>query len=285
MTPLHPSRWLLPLVALAVCALPACIPLPESNPSIAVSRDVAREDLDRMQADHRPLHRPVVILNGYAAAPVHIQFLAAALWDATSGDTNDILAISYPFSHNLDDLALQIVDQVDTRWPSADPAQTIEVDVVGFSLGGILARWAALPPDQRTRAGESAPDPAPKPTGKSLRIARLFTLDSPHRGSKLATAFPLTAIARDLAPGSPLLSTLDSLPPPSFEIIPYAQLGDDVVGATRSAPPGQDPIWSRGTLLFSHWSITDNPLIIADIARRLRDEPALLSPGPPPPRN
>lgn len=67
--------------------------------------------------------------------------------------------------------------------------------------------------------------------------------------------------------------------------IPYAQLGDEIVGATRSAPPNQVPIWTRGTLLFSHWSITENPLILADLARSLRDEPPLLTPGPPPPRD
>ncbi|MEM6326307.1 MAG: alpha/beta fold hydrolase [Bacteroidota bacterium] len=65
-----------------------------------------------------------------------------------------------------------------------------EVDVVGFSMGGLVSRlWV-----QRMNGSE--------------KVRRLVTLASPHRGSHMARAMPQTA-AREMRPGSDLLNDLE----------------------------------------------------------------------------
>jgi len=60
---------------------------------------------------------------------------------------------------------------------SRPPACTSEVDVIGVSMGGVVGRCAAAPP------------PAGR-LGKRLKIARLFTISSPHRGAVMASLLP-----------------------------------------------------------------------------------------------
>ena len=65
-----------------------------------------------------------------------------------------------------------------------------EVDVVGFSMGGIVSRlWI-----QRY--------------GGAAKVNRLVTLASPHAGSHVARIMPQRA-AREMRPGSALLTDLD----------------------------------------------------------------------------
>ena len=86
--------------------------------------------------------------------------------------------------------------------------------------------------------------------------------------------------------GSGFLDTLDerrSAHP--YEIVSYVQTGDGIVGATRASPPGEDPIWTEGTVLFSHISVVENPVFVTDVARRLRGEGPLVVPQGPVPRD
>lgn len=256
--------------------------MPERNTSLAVSREQAVALSDKMRHDHRPLARPVVVLNGYRGLPSLANRIARKLREMTSGDRADLLPISYTLDTDFDRIAAEVVRRVDARWPSADPDQTVEVDVVGISMGGLVARWAALPPAQRFRGAASTPPG--KATGKRLRIAHLFTISTPHRGAGFCDSLAPDAAARDMRRGSPFLGVLDAaLPSAPYELVCYGQLRDHLVGATRCAPEGRQPIWTSGTFLFSHFKAGDNPLFLADIARRLRREPALLEPGPPPP--
>jgi hypothetical protein len=273
------------LLFLITMLAPGCIPITQRGPAGSeVTRVSAAQELTRLSNDPIPLKRPIVVLSGYHTLAMHAAPLAAKVTKATSGKSEDVLLISYPTSSDIDDITQSVINQVEQRWPSSCPNCTVEVDVIGVSMGGIIARWAALPPAHRTRCGE--PPCVPQPGSKRLNVARLFTYASPHRGAHLATTLALDSAAVDLKPGSPLLTALDQAPNArAFELTCYAHTGDLIVGATRTAPPGMNPIWTEGTVMFSHMAVVHNPIFIADTARRLRGEAPLVEPTQSPPRN
>ena len=87
-----------------------------------------------------------------------------------------------------------------------------------------------------------------------------------------------------MRPGSDALARLDrALEHADYEMVCYAQVNDTWVGATRSSPPGREPIWTRGTFMFSHFTTSENRTVLIDIARRLRREEPLGREGGPPP--
>ncbi len=264
--------------------LAGCIPLPMGNPAIAMSRAQASDLLARMRAKPVALRRPVVVLNGYHAPGPMVYYLAEQLRTSTSGRHEDFLAISYDTLGDIDRITDDVLRRVRERWPSEEPERTAEVDVVAISMGGLVARWAALEPADRQRAGPDARAvPARTIERVRLDIARLYTLGTPHRGARLARYIAIDPAARDMRPGSAFLDTVNKrLGEAEYELVCYGQQNDTWVGATRTSPPGRDPIWSGGTLLFSHFTTKQNPLFIADIASRLRGEGALLEPAGPP---
>ena len=143
---------------------------------------------------------------------------------------------------------------------------------MGLSMGGVLARGLA--------AGLFGPPP--------VRIARFFTLATPHRGAVLARIVRPDSAARDLRPGSRYLTELDAAWP-SFtaETVSYALLRDWWVGATRAAPPGMHPrwldpigLWARS---FSHFAINFDRRVLLAGALRLRGDAPNSGPGTPPP--
>lgn len=267
------------ILGIVLLLLPACAQLPERDAAMrAVWKDAARE-ATRLRTEPKPLTRPVVVLGGYRAPPFHASGLAAGLVQLTSGRSADVLVLSFPLSSDLDSMAARVIRAVEDRWPSEDPDRTIGVDVVGISMGGVLARWAAVPAERRHRAGTQDADRGPTPvSAKRLNITRLFTLASPHQGAIRADWIAPDRAARDMRRGSAFLRTLDAeWPRADYELVCYTQRRDTIVGAARSAPPGHTPIQTSGTLLFSHLSATSNRVFWVDIARRLRDEPPLVS--------
>lgn len=281
-------RGLIAMPALAVTlAIPACIHKPNTNPAITLSRGEAHAELKRLAAEPKPLERPVVILNGYHTPHFLIAGLAERLRTCTSGKSSDFLIISYVDATDLNDAAERVVKAVNERWPSTNPHETVAVDVVGLSMGGIVARLAAIPPRERpTVDGLPTWNGNGAPQGARLKIVRLYTLASPHTGARLARVAALDDAARSMRAGSAFLNRLnESLPHADYTLLCYAHTGDVTVGATYAAPPGMTPIWTNGTVMFSHGAIVENPWFAADIARRLRGESPLLQPDGPPPRD
>jgi hypothetical protein len=270
------------LSGLVLCALlTGCIARSNKGPAGgSVTRTSAAAALKSYADQNIPLRRPVVVLSGYHTLPIHAAPLASDIARSTSGRREDVLVVSYPLALSIDDAVASVIEEVEKRWPSPDPAATVEVDVIGISMGGIVARWAALPPAQRVRGDQ----PAIAAASKRLRVARLFTFASPHRGAWLARSLAMDDAAVDLKPGSELLRTLDQADR-TYELVCYAHTGDLIVGATRTAPPGMHPIWTEGTLLFSHFSVVTNPIFVQDTVRRLRNEPPLIAATDPPPRD
>ncbi len=151
-----------------------------------------------------------------------------------------------------------------------------ECEIVGVSMGGLVARKAILD-------GHN---------GMRIRAHRVFTLASPHRGSKLARWVRPDGASRDMRPGSPFLRGLNEREASAwnetrpYELVCYARLGDTWVGAINSAPEGEHPIWVPAMRFQpSHLTISRDPRILDDIARRMMGLEASLTPNGPPPRD
>jgi pimeloyl-ACP methyl ester carboxylesterase len=150
-----------------------------------------------------------------------------------------------------------MVGRVERAFDSGEGYETVEVDVVGVSMGGLVARFAAI-----DSGG----------VHKRLVIKRLFTISTPHRGAELA-ALP-TADRKQLGmrAGSAFLAALYAAEQ-GYEIVPYARLGDVIVGVENCAPEGEVPIWVRNRFLEpAHMAAQRDPRFTADIARRVRGE-------------
>ncbi len=255
-----------------VTGLPGCIWVGPKNPNLPLTRKAAAADLRRMEEFPRPLERPVVVLAGWRSPHAVTNMLESRLCKATSGREQDFLSISYPLSASIESIAKRVVEKVQEKWPNEDEAETIEVDVVAFSMGGLVARLASLPENDEQ--------------GRRLKIRRLYTLATPHRGARLASTIAPDSAARDMRPGSDLLERLDhALESADFDLLCYAHLNDRMVGATNTSPPGIDPIWVNGTIALSHFTTTFDRRIRADIARRLRGENSLALGTSEPPRD
>lgn len=266
-------RRTLALVLLSLGPLVAgCATVP-SNPTFSITRDEARRDLDAMARHTMPLARPVLILGGFADPGYSTTFLEVELRRVISND--QFTTILFVDCTTFDECRRHLIEKVESRFPSSDPRQTTEVDVVAASMGGLVARYAA----------KAAPGTEPL---KRLRMARLMTIATPHRGAILANWPTLNSLALQMRPDSEFLRDLNRAPiTPNYQIIPYVWTNDNIVGAGNTAPPGMIPWWLPPIPLDSpHIGALRDSRIVADIARRLRNErpytmqpPAPLPPG------
>ena len=259
------------VIVVALFTGPGCAPARlRVNPSFDVSTRGAKAAMGTMAQQPKWLARPLVILGGFGD-PGWISFKVRSkmskLFDRA--DRDPILVVNFPATSNFEQCRRRVVRAVDEAFPSDEPGQTVEVDVIGISMGGLVARVAA----------EMSP-----PGERRLRVARLFTLSSPLRGARLAERHPivLTTMHRDMRAGSALLRELAGRKP-GYAIVSYTRLDDNVVGEAYAAPDGQAVWWLDGAPLeHAHWAALDDPRILADIARRLRGE-APFTTGPPAP--
>lgn len=250
------------------------------NPAFALEREQAEKDLARMRADPRPLARPVVILAGYRSPRLVSWGLESILRPLTSGRTEDFLSIAYARAGSLESAWARAARAIRQRWGDQGPGFADQVDVVGISMGGLVARVGALSDQARRHAGLDPCDPA------RLRIRTLYTLATPHRGAFLARYVRPDRAARQMKPGVQFLERLHT-GSDQYTLVPYAMLGDWWVGSTRAAPDGHLPLWvspaTWAERFASHFVINRQPMIVADIARRLRGEEPIARPGSAPP--
>ncbi|MBX3363500.1 MAG: hypothetical protein KF866_01935 [Phycisphaeraceae bacterium] len=265
------SRRRLLAVALPMTAIPGLFPRRTSNPLFQISPEKLAHEISRLRSDPQPLRRPVVVLAGWRSPMLVSLALSERLSRLTSGNPSDFLALAYPWKGCIEAVVRHVALEIASRFPGSSTDETSEIDIVAHSMGGLVARAAS--------AGMVAPAPR-------VRIARLFTLGTPHRGAKLARAIAPDAASRAMKPGSAWLASLDAHhTEATYELVCYAHLNDRWVGARNTAPPGRDPIWTAGTMAFSHFSVTEDRQILVDIARRLRGEPPLAEGPSPPPRD
>lgn len=241
--------------------------MPGPSAAMPAPSDDVEAQLWRMSQEPTGLSRPLVILEGWLMTGGG-RTVAKHVKTLTGADDDDILLEWYVPGSGPEPLVRRAIRHIEARWPSDDPNWTVEVDVIGYSIGGVLARLAALPP----RPGD--------PPRKRLRIRQLLTLSSPHRGTVGVGAFPIDATSRAVRGGSDLLQYLDAHQDDvDYELVCYCPLHDELVSAANAAPPDHGLIWTDGPLL-GHTLGPGNRRFLADIALRLRGEPPLGRPAP-----
>ena len=225
-------------LAAATLLLTACAAADPVNPSLPISPPDARAALRDMRADPKPLTRPLLVLGGFAD-PLGADFVAGRLRPLVTGE---IVPVSFAFADDFEE----------ARDILAHAAAGREVDVVAVSMGGLVARYAA----------------------PHVRIARLFTIATPHAGAHLADLPSPDPFMQDMQRDSEFMTRLNTMTA-TYELLPYAALGDLTVGTENAAPPGDVPWWTaQSPVAEGHVAAALDPRILADIARRLRGEPA-----------
>jgi hypothetical protein len=240
------------------------------NPSFPLTMAQARLEIAAMRKNPRPLPRPLVVIGGYEdpffATDLAFPYYWAAMYEPK------IIEVSLINCGSIEECRAHILAEVNAVCGNTDPNWTAEVDVVGVSLGGLAARFAAAP---------SRIPNAPQ----RLRIARLFTMSSPLAGAKAAD-LALTDFQRELRRDSPLFKYLAAADPdPKYEIYSYVHLGDEMVGQENAALPGRTPYWLPNipfVLILPHPQIMLDDRVYADIIRRLRGETPYTLPTPAP---
>ncbi len=266
------------VLALAAALLAGCstvIPDAPLNPSFPVTFARADAVLAYDAAHPKPLRRPLVIVGGFVDPGLGSRLLRKRFHDWTGDDR--VIGVSLGAENSFADCRADIVAAVDAAFPTTDPTQTTEVDVVGASMGGLAARYAALPPEPGERYR------------RRLRIARLFTLSSPLQGASLADRIPLDLhpLQGPMRTGSWLYAATNA-PPADWDdlyaIYSYVRLRDDMVGSANAAVPGATPWWVSGPPRprSSHHAAFLDRRILADVAARLRGDPPLSTEPPTP---
>jgi hypothetical protein len=275
------------VIALAAILAAGCAARPKGvNSSFPLTAEAARADLARIARDRRPLDRPVVVLGGFADPGLGGWVVGAELRRYVRDER--IVTVSFVFCDSFDACRRRVIDAVDRAFPTDDPNQTVEVDVIGLSMGGLVGRYCAA--DFGTPVGEMAPSdstsspltPALSLKGRGsnaprrLRVHTLFTASSPHLGAVRAERLPkVMRMQEDMTPGSEFLRRLEEAENRAAprEIVPYVRAGDDVVGAANAAPRGRVAWWVPNPPgEFAHVGAMTDPRILADVLRRLRGE-------------
>jgi pimeloyl-ACP methyl ester carboxylesterase len=264
------------VIATAMAALSACSNNHPMNPSFPLTVKDAKEALREMEARPMPFERPVLILGGIHDPGLVSGGFARRLRRITD-DQTPIISVAFFGANSFDacrDRVLRAVDrELASNHGDGRAIDEFEVDVIAISMGGLVARYAAIDRDD----GEP-----------HLKVRRMFTISTPHRGAMLATLPTLDPRQVDMRAGSAFLATLDrSLADAEYELLAYARLDDEIVGEMNTAPPGRQSWWvPNPPLTLSHLSAHADPRIIADIARRLRaEEPLTRFPPTPLPGN
>jgi len=240
------------------------------NPQFPLSIAQARKELRRMKVEPALPVRPVVVLSGYHSPHAQAEHLRWVLQRHTHADAT-LVAVSYTTRTKMAQIIADAAASITKRFGAG-----AEVDLVCISMGGLIARAICTPGALPSAAGEI-------PTRTPINAQRVFTLASPHAGALLADKIAPNAAARDMKRASTFLTALDlAQPAAKYELVCYSRLRDGWVGAQRSAPPGHGVVWTSGAVWGSHFTVTWDPRIIADLCRRVRGEAPLGAPSTPP---
>lgn len=249
------------LLALVV-VLGGCVNPTAPNPSFPLSMEDADEAFESMKAEKKPLERPLLIYGGYGDPGLMVGGLANRMRLVTS--TPDlVVSRDFFWASSIPQAREWAYQQALETYADGDEdrLREMEFDVIGFSMGGLVARAVAAPP-------------GPSGTVPALNVRRMYTIGTPHRGAKGATLPSLDPKVRAMRPGSPFLARLDeALNDASYELVCYVRLGDGIVGQENTAPEGVGLYWvPNQPFEFAHLNAGSDMRIIVDIARRLRGE-------------
>lgn len=232
-----------------------------------------RAEAARLRGAPVALPRPVAVLGGWRTPHITARALADRLCALTSAQRQDFIAASFLRASRVEEAAAKASREVERAFGIGAEGWTADVDVVGVSMGGLVGR--AIEAGVFGHWGEGA---------RRVRVRRLFTLATPHRGARMARLAAPDGSARSMRAGSSFLARLDeSLRASDMEVTAYARTRDGMVGATNASPWGTDPVWLEGPRALSHLTVTQEWGFVIDVARRLRgEEPWIRSDGPAP---
>jgi pimeloyl-ACP methyl ester carboxylesterase len=239
--------------ALASILTPGCaLPYREPNPSFAVPHAEAASDLRRMAESPVQLDRPVIVLAGIGDPAVSSAAIIAALRPCLAGP---LVEVDFFDEHTFEGARQKLLTAVAAAM-FVDVDHLPAVDVVAFSMGGLVARDAAILDD----------------AGRRLPIHRLFTISTPHEGARLA-GIPLgTPQSEDMKQTSDFMHRLRSARR-EYELVCYTRLDDITVGEEFAVPEGADLWWlPTPSGEWAHMHAFEDERIMADLARRLRGE-------------
>ena len=265
------------LILLTAVVLTGCAARPV-NPSFSTSSADAKQVIREIQDAPVPLDRPVVACAGWADPGFVSAYWPKQIRRAFTDADHETVGVKFTGRYDFDGCRDRLIAAVDAAFPTDDPDWTTEVDVVAFSMGGLVARYAATPPVP------TSIDPERPSTRRRLKIRRLFTISTPHRGAVLAGVPTPERRIISMRAGSPFLTRLDqNWPDRRYDFVAYTRLHDPIVGTANTAPPGVTPYWvAAPPLARSHQEAYRDPRIVADILRRLRDEVPLTAEKPTP---
>jgi len=264
---------------LLLAVVTGCSPRPV-NPSFAVSESEASAVITQIEEAPRPLGRPVVAMAGWAD-PGFVDSYWVKQLERAGVPSDQVLGLKFIFKGDFDRCRDHVVDAVQAAWPSDEAGWTTEVDVVAFSMGGLVARYSATPREAvGEKAGESSIEEHGGGIPRRLKIRNLYTISTPHRGATLAWVPTLDRRVVDMRAESDFLVGLDkALADARYTLTAYARLKDPVVGTARTSPEGTHPWWvDTPPLHRSHQEAYRDPRIRADILLRLRGETPLTTP-------
>ena len=140
---------------------------PDQLPTV----DAARDDIARMTRDPRPLARPVLVFSGWGDPGVVSLHMASALREVAFEPR--VAAQQFFTSWTMEHCRRNAVAAAAALVPEDRPADAgpLEIDVVGKSMGGLIARELA-------RDQADADDPV-------VRVVRIFNISASHRGARL----------------------------------------------------------------------------------------------------
>lgn len=222
--------------------------------------DDAKQAWRQMQEMPKRLERPLVVLGGWLD-PMFVAPSLVKRFKSVTGDDR-VVGVSFAFCGTFERCREHLMNQVIEVFGKGDGGGSVPVDVVAYSMGGLVARHAAAP------LVDSAQN------AQRLRIVRLFTISTPHRGAKMAGLPTFNSHQIDMRSGSKFLLRLDeSVEGASYDLLPYVCLDDSIVGEANAAPEGRTAWWvSKPPLARGHGGAYRDPRILADIARILRGE-------------
>jgi len=245
-----------------VILLGGCTTLTGPSRDNPLSKSELRAELAKMRVEPVQLERPVVVIDGWTAFG-GASIIKRELINLTDGEQDLVIKYSYPLIFStLESNARKIVKRIEERWPSDDPEWTTEVDVVGYSMGGIIARVAA-----------ESPRKSGKPR-KRLKVKHMFTIAAPHKGTGWWIGWlPVDQMSWAVSLwGRNYRKWLDErLAEADYELYCYGQGNDWIVDGNFEAV-GHPEFKARGQIILSHLSSYGNYRHLGDIAARLRGE-------------
>jgi hypothetical protein len=240
------------------------------NPSFPMTFALAQTLLRQMRQRPVPLRRPVLFLCGLTDPGLGPRLIRAR-WRGVFADDR-FVTVHFYGCNTFEDARAKILRTLAERFGSPEPGRSVAVDVVGHSVGALVGmHCAAIADDGRPR----------------LDARRIFSLAGPVRCARAAMMPEVFEMTREMRPGSTIYARLERARLP-FELLCYARLDDWYVGEGNTAPPGRSPWWvQRRPREMSHVMIVQDQRILADVALRLRGEPAVSidPPAPLPPAN